>query len=248
MINVIIIEDESFAFEKLKILLKSSGFEVNILGYAGSIESAIKLIKSHESIDLAFLDIQLADGISFSIFNKINIRFPVIFTTAYENYAIRAFKHHSIDYLLKPIRKVDLITALQKFQSFKLPDYISSNLIKDQFAKPLKQRFAVKIGDYIKIINIENIACFYSSNKTSYILNNESRSYIISYPLDDIDNMLDEKLYFRVNRKFIININFIKNIISYTNSRLKIELICKTDEEIIVSRERVKEFKKWIEI
>lgn len=179
MINVIIIEDESFASEKLKILLEGSGFEVNILGYAGSVESAIKLIKSHESIDLAFLDVQLADGISFSIFDKVKINFPVIFTTAYENYAIRAFKHHSIDYLLKPIKKADLIAALQKLQSLKLPESISPDLLKGRIAKPLKQRFAVNIGDYIKIINTKDVACFYSSNKASTIFSISSNGYEI---------------------------------------------------------------------
>lgn len=247
--NVIIIEDEQYAFDKLSLLLAQLDNSINIVGHGKSITQAVEIIENKKEIDLAFFDIQLADGLSFSIFDRIEFSFPIIFTTAYDKHAIRAFKHNSIDYLLKPIRKPDLEMALHKFENIWQPNKSQGNIIaqlKTLEQKVYKERFVVKVGEHIKIIKTNNTACFYSMDKTTFLLTNDDRNYPLDYTLEELNEILDSKLFFRVSRKFIVNLNFIKDIISYSNSRLKLILKAKTDEEIIVSREKVKEFKNWL--
>ena len=246
--KVIIIEDEPYAVEKLRLMLSKINGNIEIIASGGSVKEAVDIINNNTDIDLAFFDIQLSDGISFSIFDKVDVQFPVIFTTAYDNHAIRAFKHNSIDYLLKPIRISDLQSAIDKYNTLWKPT--NSKEIKEQLidfkSDNYKERFTVKIGEHIRIIKLENIACFYSFEKGTFIQTNDDRNYIIDYSLDDLLLKLDPKKFRRVNRKYIINIEAIKDIISYTNSRLKIKLKTTIAEDIIVSRERVKEFKDWI--
>ena len=247
--NIIIIEDEQFAFEKLAIMLNSIDNNINIVGHARSISEAVELIKENEDINLGFFDIQLADGLSFSIFDRIEVNFPIIFTTAYDNHAIRAFKHNSIDYLLKPIRMADLKSATDKFEQIWKPSQ-QQNKILNQIYKDnelsFKERFTVKVGEHIKMIKIKDVSCFYSFEKGSFLQTIDDRNYLVDYSLDELLEKLNPKIFFRVNRKFIINIESIKDIIAYSNSRLRIVLNTKTDNEIIVSREKVKIFKKWI--
>jgi len=247
--NVIIIEDEQYAFDKLSILLAQLDNSINIVGHGKSITQAVEIIENQKEIDLAFFDIQLADGLSFSIFDRIEFSFPIIFTTAYDNHAIRAFKHNSIDYLLKPIRKPDLEMALQKFGDLWKPNKSQAKII-EQLQKleqnNYKERFVVKVGEHIKMIKTTDITCFYSMEKTTFMLTYDERNYPMDYTLEELNEILDSKIFFRVSRKFIVNLNFIKDMISYSNSRLKLILKAKTDEEIIVSREKVKEFKNWL--
>ena len=247
--NVIIIEDEQYAFDKLSMLITRLDNNINIVGHGKSIKQAIEIINANKEIDLAFFDIQLADGLSFSIFNKASFSFPVIFTTAYDNHAIRAFKHNSIDYLLKPIRIADLELALQKYDRLWKPNNSNNKIIEHLQKleqKNVKNRFIVKVGEHIKMVKTTDIACFYSLQKTSFLLSSEDRNYPLDLTLDEINRLIDSKIFFRVSRKYIVNINYIKDIVSYSNSRLKLILKANVDDGIIVSREKVKEFKNWI--
>lgn len=248
--NVLIVEDELIAFEKLKTLLLRIAPETNIVGHAKSVEEGIHLIENSRTIDLAFFDIQLEDGLSFSILDQVGSSFPIIFTTAYDNYAIRAFDHHSIAYLLKPIQKSDLENALTKYHSTQTPSNYSTLLleaIKEARQVNYKERFTVKIGDKIRLFETNDIACFFSRDKGSFLTTNEGKQYLVDYPLDRIETMLDPSEYFRVNRKHIIGVKSIEKLIQHSNSRLKVLLKTPFDEEIIVAREKVKNFREWLE-
>lgn len=244
--KVLIVEDEFYAFEKLSLMLERLDPNIEILGQATNIKDAVALIKTNE-IDLAFFDIQLTDGISFSIFDYIEVKFPVIFTTAYDNHAIRAFKHNSVDYLLKPLRFEELKLAMDKYEQIWKPTSVVSlaesfNLGKVSF----KERFTIKVGEHIKMVSTVDISCFYSFDKGTFLFTSEKRNYLIDYSLDDLMGIVDPKEFYRVSRKFIIRFDQIIDIISYSNSRLRIILKSHPDDEIIVSRERVKGFKEWI--
>ncbi len=249
--KVIIIEDEQFAYEKLALMLSKVDDTIDIMGHARSITEAVALIEQKPEIDLAFFDIQLADGLSFSIFDRVEVDFPIIFTTAFDHHAIRAFKHNSVDYLLKPIRIADLSHAIEKYRKLWKPSSESvANLIdeiKQIQPKVTKERFTVKVGEHIKMIKTEEISCFYSFEKGTFIQTVDNRNYLIDYSLDDLSELINASKFYRVNRKYIINIDFIDDIISYTNSRLKLKMNPATEDEIIVSRERVKDFKQWLE-
>jgi len=248
--KVLIVEDELIAFEKLKILLSRIAPEISIIGHAKSIDEGIEFIENTPVIDLAFFDIQIEDGLSFSILEHVTKKFPVIFTTAYDDYAIRAFDHHSIAYLLKPIQKADLEKALDKFNSTQPEPNYSELLLKainDARKVNYKERFTVKIGEKIRLFDIRDIACFFSRDKGSFLCTNEAKHYVIDYPLDQLETMVDPKKYFRVNRKHIICIDAIDKIIQHSNSRLKVVLKTTIDEDVIVAREKVKTFKNWLE-
>lgn len=248
--KVLIVEDELIAYEKLKALLLRIAPETTIVGHAKSIDEGIHLIENSQTIDLAFFDIQLEDGLSFSILEQVASSFPVIFTTAYDNYAIRAFEHHSIAYLLKPVQKSDLENALAKYQSTQTPSNYSALLleaIREARQVNYKERFTVKIGDKIRLFETNEIACFFSRDKGSFLTTNEGKQYLVDHPLDRIETMVDPTKYFRVNRKHIIGVACIEKLIQYSNSRLKVLLKTPFDEEIIVAREKVKNFKEWLE-
>lgn len=248
--NVIIIEDEHIAFEKLKVLLSLIDPNIQLVGHAKSVKEGIELIEDSNVIDLAFFDIQLEDGLSFTILENTTKQFPVIFTTAYDDYAIRAFDHHSIAYLLKPIQKSDLQKAIAKFQSTQVqPDYalILQKAIQDARKPNYKERFTVKIGDKIRLFDINEIAGFFSRDKGSFLLTKEGKQYLVDYPLDRLESLVDPSKFSRVNRKHIIGIDAIEKVLSFTNSRQKVVLSCDFDEEIIVAREKVKAFKMWLE-
>jgi DNA-binding LytR/AlgR family response regulator len=205
--------------------------------------------------DLIFLDVQLSDGLSFEIFNHISITCPVIFTTAYEEYAIKAFKVNSIDYLLKPIGIDDLKNAINKFTSFNynfINTYNQTLRYKvDQVMKLLtnnyKSRFVVNVGMHIRSVEVEKINLFYSLEKSTFLLDNTGKSYDIDYSLEQIEKLTDPKQFFRISRKYIANINAIADIISYTSSRLKLKIACSDDDDILVSRSKLAEFRRWLE-
>lgn len=250
--NIIIIEDERPSARRLQRMLRSLNLETDIMLH--SVEESIAWFRSNEHPDLIFLDIQLSDGLSFEIFEAINIKSAVIFTTAYDEYALQAFKLNSIDYLLKPIDDDDLAKALNKYQE-RLPQKqavtLDFNDIKKLLINPIdrayKKRFSVKVGQHLKLINIEDIECFYSENKGTYLYTIEGRSYLLDTTLDLLEQELEPQTFFRINRKFFVNINAIKDMVSYTNSRLQIKLDNYNGEEVIVARERVKDFKEWLE-
>lgn len=253
--KTIIIEDEKPAARRLGRML--ADLHVNVSTMLHSVEEAITWFQNNEHPDLIFLDIQLSDGLSFEIFDVIEVHSAIIFTTAFDEYALQAFKLNSIDYLLKPIDDEDLEAAVKKYRTrFKAsakPNTIALDFedIKKLLVNPLereyKKRFTAKIGQHLKIINAEDVECFYSENKGTYAATLEGRNYLLDTTLEQLEAELSPKVFFRVSRKYYVNINCIKDIISYTNSRLQIKLKNNPQLEIIVSREKVKDFKLWLE-
>ncbi|WP_396199458.1 LytR/AlgR family response regulator transcription factor [Flavobacterium sp.] len=249
--NIIIIEDEKPAARLLQRKVENLGLKVTKMLH--SVEESITWFQNNSHPDLIFLDIQLSDGLSFVLFEQIEIKSAVIFTTAYDEYALRAFKLNSIDYLLKPIDEDELSTAISKFKNQFQKNTISSldfEAIKRMLVNPIekeyKTRFSVKIGQQIKVISIDEIECFYSENKGTYIHTLDNRNYLTDVTLEVLETEINPKDFYRVSRKFIISLKAIKEIQMFSNSRLKISLTSYSDDEIIVARERVSEFKNWI--
>lgn len=250
--KVIIIEDEKPSARRLQRMLSALHFETQTMLH--SVEESIAWFKANEHPDLIFLDIQLSDGLSFEIFEAIEIKSAIIFTTAYDEYAIQAFKLNSIDYLLKPIDDEELAEAVNKYKE-RLPQNHSVTLdfndIKKLLVNPIdreyKKRFSIKVGQHLKLINIEDIECFYSENKGTYLHTSEGRNYLLDTTLENLEDELEPHMFFRINRKFYVNINAIKDMVSYTNSRLQIKLNSYKEQNVIVARERVKDFKGWLE-
>lgn len=249
--TTIIIEDEKPAARLLQRKLDKLGLKTVVMLH--SVAESLVWFSKNEQPDLIFLDIQLSDGLSFEIFEKTDIKSAVIFTTAFDEYALRAFKLNSIDYLLKPIDEDDLQTAIEKFKQ-RQPNHSPSNIdfeeIKKMLLKPVsknyKNRFTVKIGLHIKIILIEEIECFFSENKGTYIHTFDNRNYLIDSSLDDLEQDLDTDKCFRVSRKFIVPLHAIKEILIYSNSRLQLILPTFKSDEVVVSREKVADFKVWL--
>ena len=250
--TVIIIEDEKPAARRLNRMLLALGIEAKTMLH--SVEESLNWLQNNEHPDLIFLDIQLSDGLSFDIFEEIEVKSAVIFTTAYDEYALKAFKLNSIDYLLKPLDEDELKVAVDKFKENR-PKQTDVQVNLDDIRKLLvnpvdckfKKRLTIKIGQHIKIIHIDEIECFYSEQKSTYIHTKENRNYLIDNSLEYWYDQLNPEHFFRVNRTFIVHINAIKDIIAYSNSRLKLVLHSYTETEIIISRERVKDFRNWID-
>ncbi|WP_271406144.1 LytR/AlgR family response regulator transcription factor [Tenacibaculum soleae] len=250
--KVIIIEDEKPAARRLNRMLSALNIEVKTMLH--SVEESINWFQNNKHPDLIFLDIQLSDGLSFEIFEEIEVKSAIIFTTAYDEYALKAFKLNSIDYLLKPLDEDELKYAVDKFkdnQTKQSDVKVNIDDIRKLLINPVdrkfKKRFTIKVGQHIKIIHVDEIECFYSENKATYIHTNSNRNYLIDDSLEHWQEQLNPEYFFRVNRTFIVHINAIKDIVSYTNSRLQLILQSYAEAEIIVSRERVKDFKNWID-
>ncbi len=250
--NVIIIEDEKPSARRLQRMLDKLGIQANTLLH--SVEESVLWFQNNPHPDLIFLDIQLSDGLSFEIFDVVKVKSAIIFTTAYDAYALQAFKLNSIDYLLKPIDTEELAKALEKFKEHQFKEQqvaLDFNAIKNLLVTATdpdyKKRFSVKVGQHLKLFAIEEIECFYSENKGTYLHTNQGRSYLLDTTLEQLDNELNPKMFFRISRKFYVNIHAIKDMVSYTNSRLEIKLNNFNEQEVIVARERVKDFKNWIE-
>jgi two-component system, LytTR family, response regulator LytT len=254
--TTIIIEDEKPAARLLQRKLEKLNISVSEMLH--SVEESIEWFSKNEHPDLIFLDIQLSDGLSFEIFEKIDIKSAVIFTTAYDEYALKAFKLNSIDYLLKPIDEDDLETAISKFKErFDSINFVGNKSLQldfeqirkmfaNPFEKTFKKRFTVKIGQHLKVISTDEIECFFSENKGTYIHTFDNRDYLIDTTLEVLEQELDGADFYRISRKFIIPLKAIKEIIVYSNSRLKINLPTYKEDEVIVSREKVSDFKNWI--
>jgi len=250
--KVLIIEDEKPSARRLQRMLKKMNIEVDTLLH--SVEDSIVWFENNPHPDLIFLDIQLSDGLSFEIFDAVSITSAIIFTTAYDEYALKAFKLNSIDYLLKPIDEEELEAAVLKYKA-RVPQQqqvtLDFNDIKQLLVNPIereyKKRFSVKVGQHLKLIQSDEIECVYSENKGTYLYTNEGRNYLIDLTLDDLEKELEPDVFFRINRKFFVNINAIKDMVSYTNSRIEIKLNTYKDYTVIVARERVKAFKNWLE-
>jgi len=250
--NVLIIEDEKPSARYLQRMLEKQ--DVNVNQMLHSVSEAVEWFQNNEHPDLIFLDIQLSDGLSFEIFDAVKVKSAIIFTTAFDEYALQAFKLNSIDYLLKPIDEEELQSAVNKYKSFK-PNTENVQLnfedIKKLLVNPVereyKKRFTTKIGQHIKMISVDEIECFYSENKGTYAHTVEGRDYLLETTLEQLEQELSPEIFFRISRKFYININSINDIIAYTNSRLQLKLNSFKEQEVIVARERVKDFKLWLE-
>jgi len=245
MIKTVIIEDEKPAARKLERMLNEFP-DIEVLAKIESVEEGIAWFSENEHPQLIFSDIVLGDGLSFDIFGKISTKSFIIYTTAFDQYTLKAFKLNSIDYLLKPIMDEDLSGAIEKFKSFLPSDQsVNSDDIKQiiKKEKTTLSRILVKIGYNLKIVQTHEISCFYSENKIVY-LQTQDRAYPSDFTLDELTDVLDDKKFFRANRQFIINSDYIKNI--HTSPNYKVELNFQPQEEITVSRERVKDFKDWL--
>ncbi len=251
--KIVIIEDEKPAADKLQRLLKLSVENSEILVVLPSIQKAVKWFGQGEEYDLVFMDIQLADGLCFEIFKKVTIQKPVIFTTAYNEYAIEAFKVNSIDYLLKPITAEKVESSLNKLETLRqnLPSPQQPNQLEQinqmlaSLQKNYKSRFMVKLGEHIRSVAVEKIAYFLAEDRHVSLFTLQGRRFLIDYKMEELENMLDPKLFFRVNRSFTVGINSIQDVLVYSNSRLKVSTEPVSEKEIIVSREKVAAFKDW---
>jgi len=255
MYKILVIEDEKPAAEWLRQLILKFDPQISIMAVIDSVSGAAEWFGQHTAPDLVFMDIQLADGLSFDIFERVKVTCPVIFTTAYEEYAIKAFKVNSVDYLLKPIAWNELEAAFHKFshqiKSVQAPPPITIELlnkVKEMLRKQYKNRFVIKVGEHLKSIPVEDILFFYSLEKATYLCTAEFRTYLVDYSLDHISEMIDEQRFFRINRKYILSNQSIADIVVYSNSRLKIKLKKPDEESIIVSRDKVQGFKEWLDL
>lgn len=250
--KVLIIEDEKPSARYLQRMLEKQ--DVSVSQMLHSVEEAVSWFSENSHPDLIFLDIQLSDGLSFEIFEKVEIKSAIIFTTAFDEYALQAFKLNSIDYLLKPIDEQELQVAVKKYRNLK-PQSQNVQLNFDDIKKLLvnpvereyKKRFTTKIGQHIKMISVDEIECFYSENKGTYAHTVDGRDYLLETTLEQLEEELSPQIFFRISRKFYVNIQAIIDIISYTNSRLQLKLNSYKEQEVIVARERVKDFKLWLE-
>ncbi len=248
--KVLIIEDEKWAADKLESMLMDIDMEISVLAKLGSVKESVRWLFQNKA-DLIFLDIQLSDGLSFSIFDQIDIFTPVIFTTAYDQYAIQAFDVNSIAYLLKPVRQKDLVESLKKFQYLQSAFSIDFNSLWAQLKgtkHEFKKRFLIQIGEKIRKIEVADIAYFFVWNKGVYLRTFKGSSYPVEYTLEKLENLLDPDVFFRINRKYLINMDTIVNMVAYSRGRVKLELSPAADEETdaVVSIDRSPAFKQWL--
>ena len=252
-LNILIVEDEPLAAAQLAALLAGIRSNAKILAVCDTIESAVKWIENNDLPDLAFFDIHLGDGLSFDIFSKTNFSAPVIFTTAYDQYTLQAFKVNSIDYLLKPLDGEELKNALDKFEQRKMghPSQLSSQqmqeLIQSVGQKSYKKRFLVKVGNHLKAINTNEVLYFYSFQKGTFLKSIDGKDYLLDYSLEVVEQFIDPEQFFRINRKYIVHIDAITDVSIYSNSRLNLKVKHAIENDFLVARERVKLFKGWLE-
>lgn len=248
--RAIIIEDEKFAADRLEKMIQDVDPGIQIVSKLGSVQDSVKWLNSN-TCDLIFLDIQLSDGLSFSIFDKLTIKTPIIFTTAYDQYAIKAFELNSVSYLLKPIRKNELQESLTKYNELKSAFSIDfENLLEGIQGKQnaYKKRFLIQVGEKLKKIETNDIAYFYALEKNVFIKTYQNKSIALDYTLDALEDILNHEQFFRINRKYIVNMEAISEMFAYSRGRVKLNLNPPVDDELdaIVSIERSPKFKSWI--
>jgi DNA-binding LytR/AlgR family response regulator len=248
--NVVIIEDESFAAEKLERQLIALDSSIRVIAKIESVKNAVNWLKENKA-DLIFLDIYLSDGLCFRIFDEVEIKTPIIFTTAYDQYAIQAFKVNSVDYLLKPINKFDLAASYEKFREYHKNenafDYSTlKDVIGDMREKKYQKRFLVVEGDTIKTVLVENVAYFFAEGKYAFLVEKGGDRYLIDITLEHLTTVLNPDEFFRINRQVIVHLDSIKKMNTWFSRRIKLELIPQFEKETIVSTERVKDFKEWL--
>jgi two-component system, LytTR family, response regulator LytT len=255
--KIFIVEDEELAVRKLQKTLQALGNDLEVVGTADSISTSIEWLQSHPQPDLILMDIELADGQSFEIFNLMEVKSPVIFTTSYDEFALKAFKVNSVDYLLKPIQKDELEAAISKFRNMKQAygspardDGQITALVKELQQtlqhKDYRKRFLVKYMQKLISVEVDRIAYFYSDDRLSFFKTFDDKKYVIDYTIDEIENMLDPDQFFRINRAFLVSVKSIDQIHDYFGNRLKLNLKPNIDKEALVSREKVSQFKDWM--
>jgi DNA-binding LytR/AlgR family response regulator len=245
--KVVILEDENRAANHLQRLIASVAPEMKVISVFETVRDSVEFLKTNPAISLLFSDVQLADGLSFEIFKQVEVPCPIIFTTAYDTYAIEAFNTNGIDYLLKPIEEERLKQAILKAKklSHEMNLHKLVNLMAPQ--KKTKSRFMVKVGEKIRTIPIADILLFYSFEKATYLHTTSNRNYIIDYSLDELHLLLDEGRFFKINRKYIVSLEACKHMYAWSNSRLKLDIEGIDDSHIVVAREKVQEFKQWLD-
>ncbi|MEO6132861.1 MAG: LytTR family DNA-binding domain-containing protein [Saprospiraceae bacterium] len=247
--KILIIEDEQAAVRRLQKLVHDIDATHEIIGALSSIDASVEWLQQHTSPDIILMDIHLADGSSFDIFDKVVVTAPVIFVTAYDEYALKAFKVNAIDYLLKPIKQNELENALQKISKKSGKKEEGMDLIQrlqDAGFIHKSKRLLVRMGQSIKLVELDNVAYFYSKDKISFAVLPGNKRYPLDQSLDQIEQMIDPVHFFRINRQFIVKMSSIEEMVTYSKSRVKLKLNPPTDEDTIVSKERSPEFKKWL--
>lgn len=248
--NVLIIEDEHLAASKLNKMLIEIDPEIKVLARLESVLDSINWLSENEKPDLIFMDIQLDDGICFELFDAVKIETPIIFTTAYDKYAIKAFQVNSVDYLLKPIETQALSKALEKYKSIykvKQTHNDKLNILYDQIIHTYKTRFFVKIGNHFHSVSVDEIQCFFIHERGTFLKTINGKKYDLDYSLDQLQKLVDPDKFFRINRNYFIQIDAIQDIYAYSSSRLGVKLKMMDHLDMIVSREKVSAFKKWLD-
>jgi len=256
--QVFIVEDEPLAVKKLVRLLEEVAFDVQITGTAGSIQAAVEWLDANPAPDLIFLDIELSDGQSFDIFQRTRVKSPVIFVTSYDEYALQAFKVNSVDYLLKPVQREDLAAAIAKYRDLKLQygrdaspvsasiENLLLSLGGGAGSKEYRVRFLVKHLQKFVAVEVPDIAYFWSEGRVNFFKTRAGQKYVVEYTMEELEAMLNPRDWFRVNRQFIVCASAVRAIHPYFNNRLKLHLAPSEQEEVLVSRERVGDFKVWM--
>ena len=256
--KVLIIEDEELAVKKLRKTLNAVDESAEVVGVADSIRSSVNWLLNNPSPDLILMDIELCDGQSFEIFDKVEVKSTVIFTTSYDEFALKAFKVNSVDYLLKPVQKEDLHVAIEKYKKLKTlykdanesPVFNIENLVKElqqkMQGKEYRKRFLVKQAQKLVSIETDQIAYFYSDGRLNFFKTFDNKKFVVDYTMDELEEMLDPEKYFRISRSFYVSINSVDQIHDYFGNRLMLYLKPQVDKEALVSRERVSDFKRWL--
>lgn len=251
MIRALIVEDEKHAAQRLQNILSDVCEDVSIIGQTDSIETSVEWLKNNPSPDLIFMDIQLGDGVSFNIFKEVPVDAWVIFITAYDEYAIRAFEVNSVDYLLKPLKEEDLARSITKYRAlsghknaFDIDKVLRAITTEKQ---NYKKRFMINLGSKIKSINTTDIVTFQVMEKATYAFTNEGRSYPVDYSLDAIEEMINPEDFFRINRQAIVNHSGIERISVFSKSRIRLETRPQSETELLVSSKKSNGFRKWLD-
>jgi two-component system response regulator LytT len=256
--KILIVEDEDLAVKKLKKTLQTVDESATVVGESDSIKGTVNWLENNPSPDLILMDIELADGQSFEIFNHVEVKSPVIFITSYDEYALKAFKVNSVDYLLKPVQKEDLHAALDKYRQMKKMyaseaeapsinlDLLVKELQQKLQNKEYRKRFLVKHGQKLVSVEVEEIAYFFSDGRLNFFKTYDNRKFVVDYTMDELNEMLDPKNWFRISRSFFISVDSVSQIHDYFGNRLLLHLKPETEKEAIVSREKVTEFKNWL--
>ena len=253
--NILIVEDEELAVKKIKKTLSAIDETAVVQGETDSIESTVQWLEKNAAPDLILMDIELADGQSFEIFKLTEVKSPVIFTTSYDEFALKAFKVNSIDYLLKPVQKEELEAAVNKYRKLQEDKTASSDISMDEIVKQLQQklqpkeyrkRFLVKHGQRLVSIDVNDIAYFFADGRLNFFITHDNKKYVVDYTMDELEDMIDPACFFRISRSFYVSVNSIEKIDDYFGNRLILGLKPVNNKEALVSREKVTEFKTWM--